>query len=235
MEDPAIQAIADAKTNCLGTAGAAPTSAQIQICVLKVLPFTSINLTELGNWTPKAASDAGYNQIVVANNNFGDTLSSVAPVRGKVTLGSSPTTGQTTNAVGKIRRSNSGLTTLVAGIDVTSPTALATDDASTTAPGTWTATQPFTIQGSGGVSGVNFSLNFYAPTSGTSYPFTSNTKTPSINNTAGNLNCNGTSNAIACSSSVAMEPRRIRSASTTTQSTGTSTTPISCSNGSIRR
>ena len=231
LEDPAIQAVSDAKTNCPGTGGAAPTAAQIQICVLKVLPFTSINLTELGNWTPKAATDTGYNQIVVANNNFGDTLSSVAPVRGKVTLGSSPTTGQTTNAVGKIRRSNSGLTTLIAGIDVTSPTALATDDASTTAPGTWTAIQPFTIQGSGGVSGVNFSLNFYSPISGTSYPFTSNTKTPSINNATSDLNCNGTSNAIACSSSVTLGAQAYTVGQYNYALTGTSTAPISCSNG----
>jgi type IV pilus modification protein PilV len=230
LEDAAIQAISDAKTNCQGTAGAAPTSAQLQTCVLKVLPFTSINLTELGIWTPKAASDAGYNQIVVANNNFADTLSSTAPVRGKVTLGSSPTTGQTTNAVAKIRRSNSGLTTLIAGIDVSSP-ALATDDASTTAPGTWSATQPFTIQGSGGVSGVNFNLNFYAPTSGTSYPFTSNTKTPSINDAAADLNCNGASNAIACSSSVVLPAQSYTVGQYNYATTGTSTTPISCSNG----
>jgi type IV pilus modification protein PilV len=231
LEDSAVQAIADAKTNCKGTSGAPPTTAQTQVCVLKVLPFTSINLTELGNWTPFKGTDPGYSQIVVANNNFADTLISTAPVRGKVSLGSSPTSGTTTNAVGKTRRSNSGLTTLVGGIDVSS-TPVSTDDASTTPPGTWSATQPFTISGSSGSSGVNFNLNFYAPASGTSYPFTSNTKTPAINNTAGSITCNGIANAIACSSATALAaPQTITVGQYNYATTGTSSTALTCTNG----
>ena len=40
-----------------------------------------------------------------------------------------------------IRRSNSGLTTLVAGID--------TEDGSSSVPSTWSATQPFNVKGTG--------------------------------------------------------------------------------------
>lgn len=219
LEDPALQAVSDAKTNCPGTSGAAPTAAQLQVCVLKVLPFTSINLTELGNWSPLSGT-----QIVVANNNFADTLTSTAPVRGKVTLGSAPTNGVTTNAVATMRRSNSGLTTLPAGID--------TDDGASSTPSTWTATQPFTIQASsGGPSGVNFSLYFYAPAFGTNYPFASNTKTPAINNTT-SVSCNGTLNPIACTSAVALpSPQTITVGQYNYSIIANSTTPITCTNG----
>lgn len=218
LEDPAIQAITDAKTNCKGTSGAAPTSAELRVCVLKVLPFTSINLTELGNWSPLSGT-----QIVVANNNFIDTLTSVAPVRGKVSLGTSPTANETTNAVATMRRSNSGLTTLPIGID--------SEDNSALTPSTWTATQPFTIQGSGGVSGVSFNLYFYAPSFGTNYPFASNTKTPALSNTSG-VTCNGTTNAIACSSSVALTaPQTFTVGQYNYGYVGSSSAAISCSNG----
>lgn len=161
LEDAALQAISDAKTNCQGTAGAPPTSAQLQVCVLKVLPFTTINLTELGNWTPARVGDAGLAQIVVAGNNCNDanvsttddctffaTLSSRPPVRGKVTPGSSPTDGVRTDATATMRRSNSGLTTLLGGID--------TEDRLTSSPSTWVATQPFIYRGTSGNSGGTY-------------------------------------------------------------------------------
>ena len=140
LEPSALQAINDAKTNC-------PDSSQKENCVLRVLPFTSINLTELGTWTPRTSENAS---IVVASNNFGETLGSVEPIRGKVSRVGSPTVDQQLNGVSTLRRSNSGLTTLGNGIDTT--------DASTTVPDTWTATQPFVVQGGGDTTGELFKV-----------------------------------------------------------------------------
>ena len=72
LEDAAVQAIKDAKA-CAST--------DKQTCVLKVLPFTSINLTELANWTPRTSSAA---PIAVDNANFANTLTNPQPVRGQV-------------------------------------------------------------------------------------------------------------------------------------------------------
>ena len=179
LEDAAVQAINDAKTNCPGTGSSPPDATQLQTCVLKVLPFTSINLTELGNWTPKSGT-----QIVVANNNFSGTLVSTEPVRGKVTPGSNPSPNTTTNALGTMRRSNSGLTTLIGGID--------TEDASTSEPSTWVATQPFTIQGSsGGGTGGQFTVTL------SGYTYSANK--PYINSSpAATCNASATGNPYTC-------------------------------------
>jgi type IV pilus modification protein PilV len=172
LEDKALQAIDDAKQDCVGTGtGGAVTASDLESCVLKVLPFTSINLTELGIYSPLSG-----NQIVVSNANFYDTLGSTAPIRGKVSLGSNPTNGTATNGVANMRRSNSGLTTLIGGIDA--------EDATSTPPSTWTARQPYVPQGvpSGGNGGL-----FYVNLSG--YPFAENANTPSINDSVG-ATCN---------------------------------------------
>jgi hypothetical protein len=97
-------------------------------------------------------------------------------VRGKVTLGSRPTNGQATNGVADMRRSNSGLTTLIGGID--------TEDKASTPPSLWTAIQPYVPQGvpSGGNGGL-----FYVNLTG--YPFAENANTPSINDSVG-ATCN---------------------------------------------
>lgn len=153
LEDEAVQAIVDARNNCSGTGGASPTTAQLRTCVLKVLPFTSINLTELGNWTPATGT-----QIVVTNGEF-KTSTDTSPVRGKVLTGTSPTPNTTTNDQSSIRRSNSGLTTQVAGID--------TDDAAT-----WSDTQPYRVLGttpSGGAFNVTFGNYTFGATTA-SYP-----------------------------------------------------------------
>lgn len=109
LEDEARQAIADAKTNCEG-ASTTPTADELRDCVLRVLPFTSINLTELADWTPTSG-----NQVVVANAEF-KTSTDTTPVRGHVTLGSNPATGTATATV-SMRRSNSGLTAQTGAID----------------------------------------------------------------------------------------------------------------------
>jgi len=222
LEDKARQAIADAKSGCTAPGGGAPSSTDLESCVLKVLPFTSINLTELGNYTPLSGT-----QIVVANNNFADTLTSTAPVRGKVTLGSAPTNGQTTNAYAMLRRSSSGLTTLIGGID--------TEDAATTAPATWTATQPYTPQGNGsggGNSGGSFTVNLYAGTGGAAYPFASNILTPYVNSTLTGVTCNGTGNPITCTSSSSLgASQTITIGNYNYQVNGTSTAALTCTNG----
>jgi hypothetical protein len=222
LEDKALQAIADAKSGCTASGGGAPSSSDLETCVLKVLPFTSINLTELGNYTPLTGSE-----IVVASNNFADTLSSTAPVRGKVTLGSAPTNGVTTNAYAKLRRSSSGLTTLLGGID--------TEDASTSTPSTWTATQPYTPQGNGsggGSTGGTFTANLYAGTSGTAYPFSSNILTPYVSSTLTGVTCNGTGNPISCTSSSTLGgSQTITVGNYNYQINGTSTAALTCTNG----
>jgi type IV pilus modification protein PilV len=75
-------------------------------CLLRVLPFTSINVTELAAWTPAVAESEA---IDVANNDFtGSTLANSGaqnPIRGRVSVvedGSAPATAA-------IRTSNTGL------------------------------------------------------------------------------------------------------------------------------
>src|SRR3546814_211448 len=112
LEDEAKQAVIDAKDECVGTAGAEPTAEQLRTCVLKVLPFTTINLTELADWTPASGT-----QIVVSNNDFRTTLGSQAPARGKVVPGSKPSPSTVTDAVALIRKSNSRFADMRGGID----------------------------------------------------------------------------------------------------------------------
>lgn len=196
LEDKALQAIQDAKDNCTGTGtGGIVTQSDLETCVLKVLPFTSINLTELGVYSP-----LNGDQIVVANNNFYDTLSSTAPVRGKVVLGGRPTNGLQTNALAKMRPSNSGLTTLIGGIDPDD--ANVTGTTPTPVPPTWTATQPYVpanVPSGGG--GGQFMVNLLG------YPFTENANTPSINDSLGAL-CNylGSSNTSPSTNYVCTTP-----------------------------
>ena len=221
LEDKARQAITDAKSTCTAAGGGAPSTTDLESCVLKVLPFTSINLTELANYSPLSGT-----QIVVANANFIDTLSSTAPVRGKVTRGSNPTPNAITNALGVMRRSNSGLTTLIGGID--------TEDASASTPATWTATQPYQIQGSGGSVGGAFTGNFYVGSSATPYPFSS-TSVLGIASSLAGVTCNsaaGPTNPYTCTSSSALGvSQTITVGGYNYQTPGTSSTPISCSNG----
>ena len=179
LEDEAVQAINDAKENCAGASGT-PSSTELRDCVLKVLPFTSINLSELADWTPAAGT-----QIVVTNGEFKDSTDTT-PVRGKVTDGTNPTNNQTTPATATIRRSNSGLTTQVGAID--------TDDAST-----WTDSQDFLISGGTGNSGGSFTLTFGSYTFGST---TSSYPTIGLANAACNFASSGSSrpNPYTCTS-----------------------------------
>ena len=104
LEPEAVAALNDAKTNCQGTGSNPPTATQLRDCALRALPFTSINLTELAEWTPLSGTE-----VVVTNADFDLSPGSTDPVRGKVTPGSNPTVGQVVNATGRSSASNSGI------------------------------------------------------------------------------------------------------------------------------
>lgn len=172
LSDEARQAVIDAKNSCQGTAGAEPTEEQLRTCVLKVLPFTTINLTELADWSPASGT-----QIVVSNNDFRTSLSSQAPVRGKVVPGSKPSPSTQTNAVARIRKSNSGVAVMAGGIDDDDVASLS--DAQPFQPdGSWGDSD--TNAGSGGsftISLSNYGFSNVNPTFGVSPTATCNPAT----------------------------------------------------------
>src|SRR5688500_12735501 len=105
LEDEALQAINEAKADC-------PEGEDERTCVLKVLPFTTINVTELADWSTEDST-----QIVASNNDFRLTLQSDVPIRGKVVPGTRPTHSKETDAIAAMRISNSGLAVLKGPID----------------------------------------------------------------------------------------------------------------------
>ena len=80
--------------------------------MLKYVPFTSINLSELSRWSPTSGT-----QIVVTNADFASSESQTDPVRGKVTPGSNPTNNSNQTAYSSIFNSNSGIALLSSAID----------------------------------------------------------------------------------------------------------------------
>lgn len=109
LEKEVKDLIEKAKTDC----------GQTNACVLKFVPFTSINLTEIADWQATLASSPFTNSttnIQVSNNSFATTLSSVDPVKGKVLLGSSPNPNAQGNAKSSITGSNAGVA-LFAAVD----------------------------------------------------------------------------------------------------------------------
>lgn len=137
LEKVARDAIDDAKSQC-----ADQSSTGLLTCVLRVLPFTSINLTEIARWATSTTT-----QLVVTNNDFIESLTSNNPVRGKATPGSNPQPNDTPTATGRITASNSGVA-LYAAVDP--------DDATDLAD-----TQNFRITGSSPPPGTggNFTVN----------------------------------------------------------------------------
>lgn len=118
LEDEALQAVNDAKLDC-------PEGVDERTCVLKVLPFTTINITELADWSTEDTT-----QIVASNNDFRLTLQSEVPIRGKVVPGTKPTHAHETDAIAKMRLSNSGLAVLKGPIDTSDTETDSSDDAS---------------------------------------------------------------------------------------------------------
>jgi prepilin-type N-terminal cleavage/methylation domain-containing protein len=71
LEPRVVQAILAAKSACAidtASGGCASSPAKKEAAVLRLLPFTSINLTEIGNWTPAKPSDDGGQDVIVYNN-----------------------------------------------------------------------------------------------------------------------------------------------------------------------
>lgn len=115
LEKEAADAITFAKsqTECnTATTSPARTAAEVlSICVLKLLPFTSINLTEIADWdsanTPVPPAVA-TNVLSVTNNNYADTRTSTEPVRGETSFVSGAN-GSPIDVSSRSRLSNSSL------------------------------------------------------------------------------------------------------------------------------
>ncbi len=97
LEQDAVNAITDAKASTSCNVD----SATLSNCILKLLPFTSINLTEIADWT-----SADGTKLSVTNNDYSTSLTYGYPVRGKTTSNSTPATVVITT---KARHTNSGL------------------------------------------------------------------------------------------------------------------------------
>lgn len=123
LEQEAITAIKTAKDNTECNTARAPgtlspsdpgaTAAEVlDACILKSIPFTSINLTEIANWRSTIAASPytpSTATIQVSNNAFVTTIDTTDPVRGKVLMGSSPVANAQANTLTEITASNSGV------------------------------------------------------------------------------------------------------------------------------
>lgn len=145
LEPEALKAISDAKASCVSSGC---TAAQKQTAVLKLLPFTSINLTELADWSP-LVSDNLY--VSISNGAFTSSTAyyGSAPLRGYVVPATSgiPGPAQTQNGTAAMRNSNSGLQTLY-------------DYAINNDEGSKSDTQAFAIPPGGSNNGGNFIVAF---------------------------------------------------------------------------
>lgn len=102
LEAPALTAINNAIADC-------PSSSTQAVCVLPLLPFTTINVTELADWTVTTA--AAHGVIAVTNTGLTTTFGNpLAPLRGVVNAQATAQRDDTANAVATIGLSNSGVT-----------------------------------------------------------------------------------------------------------------------------
>jgi prepilin-type N-terminal cleavage/methylation domain len=171
LEEKARQRIAQARApaNCTGDATE---------CMLPYLPFTTINATELAFWEPQVAGvkDETTLRVSSASSLIYDPL---LPTRGRTNALSTARSGDTSDAVESISRSNAGVA-IAAAVDPSDEAAEGTDK------------QAFQIAaGSGSGSGQSFSVRL------TGLPQTSDgntTNDPAVawSNTTGNANCNAT-------------------------------------------
>jgi prepilin-type N-terminal cleavage/methylation domain-containing protein len=134
LEDDAVQAITDAKADSFCNSSAENLTA----CILKRMPFTSINLSEISDWSPLSGP------LSVTNNDYSTSLTQGNPVRGKVTTAA--TTATTVNAISTSRKYNTSLLDLL--FDAISPE----DDIK------HSDTQPFAIAGGSPSSGAGNGL-----------------------------------------------------------------------------
>jgi type IV pilus modification protein PilV len=99
LEDEAVAAINNAKDDSSCNVD----TATLSTCILKLLPFTTINMTELADWT-----SGDLTRVAVTNNDFSTSISSTDPVRGKVTSAAA-SAANPVNVNTYTRTSNTGL------------------------------------------------------------------------------------------------------------------------------
>ena len=107
LTDDVRQKVHDAAlpANCMGTDGQpADTTAETQACVFKLLPFTSINLTEIASW-----SETNANKVDVTDAAFKTTVNQVFPVKGRADVKAGAATGDQVTGISTVQRSSAGL------------------------------------------------------------------------------------------------------------------------------
>ena len=91
--------------NCMGTDNQpADSNSEFQACVFKMLPFTSINLTEIASWT-----ESNDTKVDVTDAAFKDTVNQVFPVKGRADKKSGAATGDVVTGSATVQRSSAGL------------------------------------------------------------------------------------------------------------------------------
>jgi prepilin-type N-terminal cleavage/methylation domain-containing protein len=101
LHTDAIAAITSAKATCVAQSC---TADETQTAVLKLLPFTSLNATELAKWQSSNASKVGISLM----EDFSETIDEALPVSGRATYNSGAS-GDTVTATTDIQRSSAGL------------------------------------------------------------------------------------------------------------------------------
>ena len=130
LEAEAVEAINLAKADLACPIGALRTA-----CVLKLVPFTTINLTEIADW---AGNDV--TRLAVTNNDFSTSISFVEPVRGKVTTSAATAATVTVSSSGRLH--NTGLLDLsYNSISASDDTKATSDQAFNVANGSSSSTQ----------------------------------------------------------------------------------------------
>jgi prepilin-type N-terminal cleavage/methylation domain-containing protein len=150
MEPEVIAAIIQAKTICAvdtSPGGCAGSLAKKEAAVLGLVPFTSINLTEIAGWSPARPTDSGGQDVLVYNNLLKCTVPAAdggpangctatvngvtvaidpnRPVRGLVQkIQASAGAGNQPSVVAALLHSNSALAALTASIDADEGAAL---------------------------------------------------------------------------------------------------------------
>jgi type IV pilus modification protein PilV len=165
LEPGTVDLIEDAQEECVGDGTDPLTDAEQEACVLPLVPFTSINLTEIAKWSPEVDVDLRVtNRDFLCSEVVCSGVSVDSPVRGKAYAGTAPTDAATPNARSEILSSNAGVALLTQDID---------DD-------TWNVTsgvsntfdlQPFVISGGSGGNLYSFQVKLASWTFVTgSYP-----------------------------------------------------------------
>jgi type IV pilus modification protein PilV len=170
LEPEAVAAITAAKASCV-TSNC--TTAEKSVAILSILPFTSINLSELTDWSP----ETGEGYIAVTDGSFtnsaadGDPTTIDPPIRGQtVTANSIPATAQTVDATASQYVSNTGLAYRFGGYGDLTNNPVDSDEVAKT------DTQTFAIP-AGVVNATSGLFDVYLATSPSTYVYGSPTPT----------------------------------------------------------